>query len=116
MLDTLLNTDGFQLTSAQKLQRLREIETLSRQLYAAKAQLVKTIDIDNVAADYGAASTKHLIRDTLRLTPAAASRLMADADALGAGRTLLGEPTPPRLAALADAARHGVVDVDQIQV
>src|SRR5438093_6547516 len=96
------------LTNEQKLQALRDLEARARAIYAEKLALINDIDRTGVAAEYGATSTKALLRDTLRITAASAARHVADAQAQ------YGDGAP--LAAVADALEHGVVDADQVRV
>ena len=58
---------------------VRDLETWSRRLYAAKLAVTAELDTRGIAAAHGATSTAVLLRQLLRISPGQARRRIADA-------------------------------------
>ncbi|WP_130346507.1 DUF222 domain-containing protein [Herbihabitans rhizosphaerae] len=100
----------------QLIERLREIETESRQLDYERLQVVHEIDELGLAKEMGCYSTASFLRDAVRISPADARRRVADANALFGSTTLTGQPIEAQLPLAAKALAEGVISRDHVQV
>jgi hypothetical protein len=79
------------------LQRLREIEVLSRKAQSVMLDLVAEIDSRGIAGREGFGSTQRLLAGMLHLSAAEARMRLEHVALVGTRSTLSGETLPPRL-------------------
>lgn len=95
---------------------LRELETISRRLEAAKRRLVAEIDQRQLAGDYGANKTATLLSLLLLITPAEARARVSQAQDYCPRITLTGETLPPVFPAVAAALDAGDISLAHAHV
>jgi hypothetical protein len=98
------------------LQRLREIEVLSRMTQSVMLDVVAEIDSRMIAGREGFGVTARLLSNALALSMAEARMRTEHAALVSTRRTLTGEALPPRLPATAAALAAGEIGGGQLRV
>jgi hypothetical protein len=98
------------------LTAVRDLETWSRRLYAAKLAVTAELHTRGVATTHGATSTAVLLRQLLRISPGQARRRIADARAVRPAVALTGEVLAPVLPVAAAAVESGVISDQHLLV
>lgn len=104
------------LADRQLQDRVRAVESLSRQVHAVGLELVAELQARNVAAGAGFGSTRRLLAGMLGLSRAEARTRVAHAEQVAPRRTLGGAPLPPRCPATAAGLAAGEVGAGQLRI
>jgi hypothetical protein len=94
----------------------QDLETLSRQVYAAVLAVTAELDSRGVAASRGVTSTAVLLRQLLRITPGQAWHRIADARDVCPRIQVSGQVVEPALPAAAAALRSGAISDQHLKV
>lgn len=104
------------LESGEQNAAAERYEALLRRAHFRAVGIVKALDDSRAAAHVGATSTSTLLQHRLRLSPAEAGARVRAARALCPGQTLTGEPIPPQLPVVAEAAEQGQISGTHVDV
>jgi hypothetical protein len=112
----LVSLDFDALDNPQRLEVLRRVEVIARQLPAAGHELLARLWDQRVVAEFGGEHPYRVVADTLRITRAAAAKRFRTAEQLSTRSSMTGEPLPAELPAVAAAVRAGEVGDEHVQV
>ena len=114
--DTFAACDLAALTRTELLAVMDDYETLTCQLPSQWHRLLTRLQAETTARELGAKSWNAVLRIRWRLSSAEAGRRLREAAALGARRTLTGQPLPALLPVVAAAQRAGLITADHVTV
>ncbi len=103
------------VTCPERLVYLERLERETRRLRSPQHALINQLAAQSSDAELGGTLCASLA-NRLRITKAEAGRRIGEADDLGPGRTLTGQPLPPPLPATAAAQREGSIGDGHIKV
>ena len=103
------------MSTAQHLEQLQRIETLSRILPALRHEHITELN-EHATAEELAGSLRNTLAERLRIRGTEATRRIAGAADLGPRQTLTGQPLPPKLAATAAGQAAGLIDAEHLTV
>jgi hypothetical protein len=98
------------------VQRLWDIEVLSRQTQSMMLDLVAEIDSRGIAGRVGFGTTQRLVAGMLHLSAAGARIRVEHAALVGTRRTIIGQTLEPQLPAAAAALASGEIGTGQLRV
>ncbi|MQA13969.1 MAG: DUF222 domain-containing protein [Pseudonocardiaceae bacterium] len=104
------------LGDGQLQDRLRVVESVSRQAHALGLDLVAEVEARNLAGQAGFGSTKRMLAGILGLSHSEARARVAHAEAVAPRRALTGEALPPHCPATAAGLAAGRIGVGQLRV
>jgi hypothetical protein len=107
--DRLLEAPLSQLSSVDVTSLLGSLETERRRLEAVDQRVLGDVAERGIAGEYAQCSPTELLVALLRVSPAEAKARVARAGDLGPRRSVVGEPLPPLLPAVAAAMRAGEI-------
>jgi len=110
------NGELSQLSDADVLAELRELEALRRRLAVADHALIGELDRRGLAGRLVTGSTAALLQGLLRLSPGEARGRVDAAHACGTQLSLTGEVLPPQLPVLAAGQADGQVSTEHTRV
>src|SRR6478735_1100685 len=116
VVDTLLAGQFWTLGADELLEFGRELETVSRRVWAAQVRLVDELQQQGVAAARSVSSTSVLVRKALGVSPAEASARVAAARATLPQQTASGAEVPTQRPVLAAAVAAGRVDPEHVRI
>ncbi len=111
LLPTVRATAGAEVMAAQ-----RELETLSRVVLAAQAQLDAAVTDSGAQSEHGYSSVRAMLVEVHRLPPREATARDQRREQLAARRSLSGEVLPPRLPETAAALAQGAIGAAHVDV
>ncbi|MGH3950739.1 MAG: DUF222 domain-containing protein, partial [Pseudonocardiaceae bacterium] len=104
------------LGDGELIAALENIEARRRSDYAHELRIVAELDGRNVALDNGCSDVAALLRQVLRINPAAARRYVAHTRALIHSYSTTGAVIDPDLPDVAEALGQGAVDPEHVEV
>ncbi|TQR83537.1 DUF222 domain-containing protein [Mycobacterium hodleri] len=105
-----------QLTAAEVLGVLDDLETLSCQLPVLGHRLLTRLQAETTPKALGAKSWREVMAVRWRISPSEAGRRLEEASLLAARQTLIGAPLDPVLPCTAIAQSHGLVNREHVAV
>jgi hypothetical protein len=112
----LVSLDFDCLDNPHRLEVLRRVEVVARQLPSAGHELLARLWDQRVVGEFGGEHPYGVVADTLRITRAAAAKRFRTAGQLATRCSVTGEPLAPELPAVADAVRAGEAGDEHVQV
>ncbi|GAB7067088.1 DUF222 domain-containing protein [Mycobacterium hodleri] len=114
--DALAALSVEQLTAAELLGVLDDLETLTCQLPVQGHRLLTRLQAETTPKALGAKSWRDVMAVRWRISPSEAGRRLEEAALLAARRTLIGAPLDPVLPCTAIAQSHGLITREHVQV
>lgn len=103
------------MNTAQRLDVLARIETISRRLPVPGHELINQLDRQATPIELGG-TLRTALAETLRISRADANRRIKEAEELGERRALTGQPLPALLEGAAAGQRGGAIGRDHISI
>ena len=103
------------LTTPERLRVLERLERVARRLRVPGHALINQLAEQANREELGG-TLRDALANRLRISPAQASRRVAEAEDLGPRRALTGQPLPPQLTATAAAQREGILGEGHVRV
>lgn len=104
------------MSSAGRLEVLRELEAASRRQTSVGYELLQSLRDHRTLADFSGENTHQVVADTLRITRLDAKKRFDTAEQLASRASFTGEPLVPELPATAEGVRNGVLGDGHVQV
>ncbi|MQA13837.1 MAG: DUF222 domain-containing protein [Pseudonocardiaceae bacterium] len=104
------------LSDTEVQERVRAVESLSRQAHSVMLDLVAEMQARNLAGHTGFGSTARLLADMLSLSKAEARTRVGHAEQVGTRRALTGEALPARLPETAAALAAGEIGPAHLRI
>ena len=105
-----------QLTAAELVGVLDDLETLTCQLPVQSHRLLTRLQVETTAREMGAKSWRDVLALRWRISPSEAGRRLDEAALLASRQTLIGAPLEPALPCTAIAQSHGVINPEHVRI